>query len=328
MKEITVGKNDSGQRVDRFLSKAVPLLPDSLLHKYIRLKKIKCNRKAVKENQRLAEGDVLSLYINDEFFEQPTEKNAWLKIAVPRLHILYEDSNLMLIDKKPGVLCHSSGSWEYNTLIVNIQAYLAQKGEWNYKEENAFAPALCNRIDRNTGGIVIAAKNAETLRIINEKIRNREIEKSYLCVVHGQPSPKHGRLENQLFKDAVKNQVYVKQTHEPGAKQAITEYQVLQSSKDLSLVECRLITGRTHQIRAQMAHAGWPLLGDGKYGREKINRKYGETGQALYSWKIRFQFLTDAEILNYLNGKEFSLSAREIPFIEKYFPHYTETPSV
>ena len=157
MKEIQIRKNDAGQRLDRFVGKAVPLLPESLLQKYIRLKRIKRNGKAAKRDVRLVEGDVLQLYINDEFFEKPTEHNAWLKIATPRLDIVYEDENILLADKKPGVLCHSAGEWSWDTLISNIQAYLRQTGEWDPKAENAFTPALCNRIDRNTGGIVIAA---------------------------------------------------------------------------------------------------------------------------------------------------------------------------
>ena len=171
MKEFVIGKNDAGQRLDRFVGKTVPLLPDSLLQKYIRLKRIKLNGKGSKRDTRLLEGDCVQLYINDEFFEKPREENSYLKVGKPRVTIVYEDENILLADKKPGVLCHSAGQWDYNTLIANIQAYLAQKGEWHPGEENAFAPALCNRIDRNTGGIVIAAKNAEALRIINEKIK-------------------------------------------------------------------------------------------------------------------------------------------------------------
>ena len=319
MKEIIVGNNDAGQRLDRFVSKAVPLLPDSLLQKYIRIKRIKCNGKAAKRDLRLKSGDILSLYINDEFFEKPREENAWLKVGTPRVSVVYEDDNILLADKKPGVLCHSAGVWDYNTLIANIQAYLAQKGEWRPKEENAFTPSLCNRIDRNTGGIVIAAKNAEALRIINEKIRDREIDKYYLCVVCGRPRPPQGRLENELFKDASKNQVYVKDRPEPGSRNAVTEYRLLQSQNGLSLLECHLLTGRTHQIRVQMAHAGWPLLGDGKYGREQINHRFHESGQALYSWRLRFEFPTDAGILNYLKGKEFCVAQDSIDFIQKYF---------
>lgn len=317
MKEINIGKNDAGQRLDRFVGKAVPLLPESLLQKYIRLKPIKLNGRGAKRDTRLSAGDTLQLYINDEFFEKPREENSYLKVATPRLSIVYEDENILLADKKPGVLCHSAGVWDYNTLIANIQAYMAQKGEWRPKEENSFAPALCNRIDRNTGGIVIAAKNAEALRILNDKIKDREIEKYYLCAVQGRPNPPQGRLENYLFKDAGKNQVYIKNRPEPGAKSAVTEYKVIKSKGRLSLVECRLLTGRTHQIRAQMAHAGWPLLGDGKYGSERFNRQYGEKGQALYSYKLRFEFPTDAGILNYLRGREFIVD--KIDFAEKYF---------
>ena len=317
MKELRVNPNDAGQRLDRFVAKAVPLLPDSLLQKYIRLKRIKLNGKGARRDQRLQEGDLLQLYINDEFFEKPREENSYLKVGTPRLNIVYEDENLLLADKKPGILCHSAGAWDYNTLIAHIQAYLAQKGEWKPREENSFAPALCNRIDRNTGGIVIAAKNAEALRILNDKIRDREIEKYYLCVVRGRPRPPEGRLENWLFKDAQKNQVFVKAKPEPGARSAVTEYKVLRSKGPLSLVECRLLTGRTHQIRVQMAHAGWPLLGDGKYGRERFNRDYDEKGQALYSYKLRFDFPTDAGLLNYLRGREFTVD--KVDFAEKYF---------
>ena len=318
MKELTVGKNDAGQRLDRFVGKAVPLLPESLLQKYIRLKRIKLNGKGSKRDTRLNEGDVLSLYINDEFFEKPTERNSYLKVGAPRLDIVYEDENILLADKKPGVLCHSAGEWDYNTLIANIQAYAYQKGEWRPREENAFAPALCNRIDRNTGGIVIAAKNAEALRIINEKIKEREIEKYYLCVVRGRPKPAEGELRGYIFKDAAKNRVYVRRKPEPGAKEALTYYRTLASQGGLSLVECRLGTGRTHQIRAQMAAAGTPLLGDGKYGSDRENKKLGEDGQLLYSYRLEFAFKTDAGALNHLNGRSFSVS--RVDFAEKYFP--------
>lgn len=319
MKEIVVRKNDANQRLDRFVGKAVPLLPESLLQKYIRLKRIKLNGKGAKRDTRLNEGDVLSLYINDEFFEPPREDNSYLKVGVPKLDIVYEDGNIILCDKAPGVLCHSAGKWDYNTLIANIQAHAYQRGDWRPREENAFAPALCNRIDRNTGGIVIAAKNAEALRIMNEKIASREIEKYYLCVVTGRPRPAEGKLEGFLFKDAAKNRVYVRNRPEPGARTAVTYYKTLASRNGLSLVECRLGTGRTHQIRAQMAAAGTPLLGDGKYGDGRRNRARGEEeGQLLYSYRIDFDFRSDAGELNYLKGASFKV--QKVGFVDKYFP--------
>ena len=317
MKEIQIRKNDAGQRLDRFVGKAVPLLPESLLQKYIRLKRIKRNGKGAKRDVRLVEGDVLQLYINDEFFEKPTEHNAWLKIATPRLDIVYEDENILLADKKPGVLCHSAGEWSWDTLISNIQAYLRQTGEWDPKAENAFTPALCNRIDRNTGGIVIAAKNAEALRILNDKIRDREIAKYYLCIVLGRVEPPKGRIECFLRKDEKSNTVRVYHRPVPDGRSAVTLYQTLQTRGGLSLLEVELLTGRTHQIRASMADLGHPLLGDGKYGVGSVNRKYGETHQALYSYRLRFDFPTDAGILEYLRGREFQ--ADEVPFQTKYF---------
>ena len=316
MKELTVGANDAGQRLDRFLAKSVPLLPAALMQKYIRLKRIKLNGKRAERSAHLAEGDVLQLYINDEFFDTPKQENAYLTVSVPKLNILYEDENILLADKKPGQAVHPHDGAEYGkTLIDHIQAYLYAKGEWKPREENAFAPALCNRIDRNTGGIVIAAKNAEALRILNQKIKDRELEKKYLCIVHGTPKPKDGKLEGYIFKDAVKNRVYV--THQPqkGSKTSVTLYKTLQSKNGLSLVECELVTGRTHQIRAMMADAGYPLLGDGKYG--KLDKKYDRKIQALYSYKLRFSFTTDGGILSYLNGKEFTVNS--VDFAEAYF---------
>ena len=320
MREFHIGKNDENQRLDRFLGKAVPLLPASLAQKYIRLKRIKVNGARAQRDQKLVAGDILQCYINDEFFETPSEENVYLTITTPRLSIVYEDENIMLLDKPAGQVVHADEHEKVNTLVNHMLAYLYQKHEWKPREENAFTPALCNRIDRNTGGIVIAAKNAEALRILNDKIRGREIEKSYLCVVRGRPKPAEGRLEGYLFKDAVKNQVYVTKKPQPGAKTAVTEYRTLCSARGLSLVECRLLTGRTHQIRAQMAAAGCPLLGDGKYGRERINRTYGETGQMLYSYKLTFTLPTDAGRLEYLRGRTFQV--QRVPFAEKYFPDF------
>ncbi len=319
MKEIQIGPNDAGQRLDRFLAKAVPLLPASLAQKYIRIKRIKRNGARVERDTRLEAGDVLQLYINDEFFDKPREDNAFLTVATPKLNIVYEDEHILLVDKRPGLAVHPHDGAGYGrTLIDHIQAYLYQKREWRPREENSFTPALCNRIDRNTGGIVIAAKTAEALRVMNQKIKDRELDKRYLAIVEGTPRPKEGSLKGYLFKDAKKNRVFVTDTPQSGAKSCQTNYKVLAGTKELSLVECELITGRTHQIRAQFAHAGHPLLGDGKYG--KLDKRYDRNYQALYSYKLTFTFTTDAGGLAYLNGKSFRVEGVE--FVQEYFPNY------
>ena len=316
MKELTVGANDAGQRLDRFLAKAVPLLPASLAQKYIRIKRIKCNGARAERDTRLQTGDVLQLYINDEFFDKPREDNAFLTVATPKINIVYEDENILLVDKRPGIAVHPHDDAEYGrTLIDHICAYLYQKREWRPREENAFTPALCNRIDRNTGGIVIAAKTAEALRVMNQKIKDRELDKRYLAIVEGTPKPAKGSLKGHLFKDAKKNRVYVSNTPQPGSKSCQTNYVVLQSKNGLSLVECELITGRTHQIRAQFAHAGHPLLGDGKYG--KLDKRFDRNYQALYSYKLTFRFTTDAGSLENLNGKTFQVD--QVDFVKEYF---------
>ena len=317
MKEFTIGPNDAGQRLDRFLAKAVPLLPASLAQKYIRLKRIKCNGARIQRDTRLQAGDVLQLYINDEFFDKPREDNAYLTVANPKLNIVYEDDQILLVDKRPGLAVHPHDGAEYGrTLIDHIQSYLYQKREWSPRGENSFTPALCNRIDRNTGGIVIAAKTAEALRIMNQKIKDRELDKRYLAIVEGRPKPAVGSLKGYLFKDAKKNRVFVTDTPQTGAKSCQTNYKVLASGNGLSLVECELITGRTHQIRAQFAHAGHPLLGDGKYG--KLDKRFDRNYQALYSYQLRFTFSTDAGALSHLDGKQFQVT--EVDFVKEYFP--------
>ncbi len=317
MKEFIINKNDADKRLDKFVSKAAPSLPSNLIQKSIRLKRIKVNSARATADMRLSVGDVVSLYLNDEFFEVSRVSRVESKLTSSFPSILYEDENILLLNKPAGISVHDD-DFGGETLLSQMLSYLAFKGEWSPQKENAFIPALCNRIDKNTSGIVIAAKNAEALRIMNDKIKNREISKFYLCAVFGTPNPKSGTLRGYIFKDAKENRVYVKPYPSPGAKTAITKYSTLKTNGEISLVECELITGRTHQIRAQMAAAGHPLVGDGKYGRNTNNKRFGMKHQALCSYKLIFNFSSPSGILEYLDKKTFLIS--EIPFKAKLFP--------
>lgn len=316
MKSFTIGKNDAGKRLDKFIAKAMPSLPQSLMYKYIRTKHIKVNRKRAEISTKLCEGDVVEAWINDEFFVRPDPVYDFMS-APAKLDIVYEDENIILVDKKQGVLVHPDDKEYSDTLIGRIQHYLYDKGEYDPENELSFKPSLANRIDRGTGGIVIAAKNAEALRILCDKIKEREIDKQYLAVVHGVPAKKEATLEGFLEKNQSKNKVYLKNSREDGGLTIKTRYRVLASKNNLSLIEVDLLTGRTHQIRAHMASIGHPLLGDGKYGKLAADKKLGFTRQALYSYRLTFSFKTDGGLLSYLDGKTFTVD--RVWFAEELF---------
>ena len=315
MKEFIITKNDATLRLDKFIVKNCPTLPTSLMFKYIRTKRIKVNGKRAEISTRLNVGDKVEAYINDEFFTEVKPTYDFLS-APTKFDIVYEDENILLADKKQGLLVHPDKNEYTNTLIARIQHYLYDKGEYDPKDENSFRPALANRIDRNTGGIVIAAKNAEALRILCDKIKYREIDKRYLTIVHGIPKKKTDLLEGYLEKDEEKNRVYMSKKSTDTNKFVRTKYTVLQSKNNLSLLEIELLTGRTHQIRAHMAAIGHPLLGEGKYSKSN-DKKSGFDKQALYSYSLKFDFKTDAGILNYLNGKRFTV--KEVWFADELF---------
>ncbi len=306
MKEQIISENSANQRLDKYLSKALPSLPQSLMHKYLRLKRIKLNGKRAEANTRLKCGDVLELYINDEFFDTTPRDDAFLHVS-DVIDTVYEDENILLVNKPAGMVVHDDESGKPDTLINRIKAHLYRNGEWD-PADSPFAPSLCNRIDRNTQGIVIAAKNAEALRIINEKIKQREIDKYYLCLIHGTPKQKEGVLKNFLRRDTDEKRVFIERDRKDGALSAETEYRVLASKNSISLVRCRLKTGRTHQIRAQFAAAGHPLVGDTKYGTQAMNKGLPFKFQALCSYRLLFSFKTDAGSLNYLSGKNFEIN--------------------
>ena len=303
MREIKIGINDAGQRLDKFITKTYPSMPKSLVYKLIRKKQIKINKKRVKENFIISEGDILTVYApEDVFAEKKNDDFMGLKKQFP---IVYEDKNILIADKPEGLLVHSDDSNDRNTLINQIKFYLYSKCEYDPDEENSFAPALCNRIDRNTQGLVIAAKNASSLREMNEIIKNRYLSKKYLAVIHGVPEKKSGEIKLFLEKDEKTNTVYVKDTKTAESKTAVTKYRIIDTSRDkkFSLAEIELITGRTHQIRVTFAHIGHPLLGDGKYAKNKDDREMGYKSQALCAYSIEFSGCEKSEVLGYLNGK-------------------------
>ena len=305
MKSFTITHNDSGQRVDKFILKTFPKLPKSLMYKEIRKKNIKVNKKRTEPNAVLSEGDVIELYLKDEVLEEKP-KHYDFTGASKRLDIVYEDENILLLNKKAGLLCHPDGNEYVDTLISRVKRYLYDKGEWSPEDSSTFTPSLANRIDRNTSGIVIAAKNAEALRILNEKIKSREIEKHYITAVHGKMKKESDTLTAYLSKDEKRNMVTVSGTEFEGAKKIVTQYKVLDYSNNITLLEIDLKTGRTHQIRAHLAHIGNPIVDDGKYGKN-----HGRSRQALCSYKLVFN-MKDAGILDYLCGKEFEIKDCEI----------------
>ena len=331
MREIKISKNDAGQRLDKFITKALDI-PMSLLYKSIRLKKIKVNRKRAECSTKLCEGDTLQCFLPEEAFAKldssgelradGTAKNSESLLArtVPTLDIAYEDENIIIVNKPQGLSVHEDESTKTNTLITYIQSYLYKKGEYSPRNEQSFSPALCNRIDKNTSGLVIAAKNAESLRIINEKIKQREIDKFYLAAIHGIPSPPENTVRGYLIKDSKTNTVRVYDKNPPkAAKEIITKYRTLAVRKDTALIEVELLTGRTHQIRAHMAHIGHALLGDGKYGVNKVDRMSGYKHQALCSYKLCFSFRGEPSSLDYLKGLEVSIDCKKIYFADKFF---------
>ena len=319
MRILKVNKNDAGQRLDKFLSKSVKGLPTSLMYKYIRTKKIKVNRARTEQKYMLCEGDEIQLFIKDEFFDSPEKDTGALETIKPKIEIVYEDENIILCNKRPGVLVHEDKEGGENTLIMHIQAYLCQKGEYSPADEQSFAPALCNRIDRNTGGIVLAAKNAEALRVMNEKIRNNELSKFYLCAVHGIPSRRSDTLYGYLRKDSKNNTVEVTEKKLPGSKEIITKYKVIAEKNGNALLEVELVTGRTHQIRAHLSYIGHPLLGDGKYGVNRDDRQKGYKYQALYAYRLRFDFREDEKTaLDYLRGREVKLKRSDVWFVSDF----------
>lgn len=305
MRTLEINKNDAGQRLDKFLSKKFRTMPKSLMYKYIRIKCIKLNGKKCKIDDMLKDGDVLTFFIKDEFFEEAPERYDFMK-APSKISVVYEDENIILMDKPQGILVHPDKEYHFDSLVARLKHYLYLKGEYNPKSENSFSPATVNRIDRNTGGIVIGAKNSEALKTLNRLMKERSIEKYYLCLCEGTFRKKEGIVRSGLRKDESKNIVKNVRSGSEDSKDSATRYRVIDENGEYSLVECELLTGRTHQIRVHMASLRHPLAGDTKYGGKEL-RLHGNVGQALYSYKLKF---TNCEgtVVDYLDGREFTVN--------------------
>ena len=312
MRQFTVGPEVEDRRLDRWLSATFGRISMAQAQKIIRQEQVRVNGKHPQQAAHVHAGDEIRLYVADEWLEPPEKKpDPFYAPFRWKLDIVYEDANVLLVDKRPGMLCHADESEKVNTLVNHVRAYLYQKGEWT-NEKGAFAPSLCNRIDRFTGGIVLIAKTEEALHILDQKIRDREVTKQYLCIARGHFDRESGLLDGYLTH--VGKRVQVSKSPAPGAQRAQTGYRVLQERDGLALLECELFTGRTHQIRAQLAAAGHPLLGDGQYGRAREGERQF---QALYAYKVTFSFRTDAGCLENLCGKAFEV--KRVPFVAEYF---------
>lgn len=297
MIEFIIGKNSAQLRADRFLLKATTA-PSSMIYKAFRKKDVKVNGKWIKEDYVLCEGDILRIYISEEFRKE--KKVSTCPLTAP---VIYEDENIIIFNKPASLPCQPDEKHPDGTLADMLKSYLAQKGEYSPESESSFSPALCNRIDTNTSGLVIGAKNAAALRDMNEQIRLRNVYKYYLCRLENIPSEKSAYINAHILKEESSN---ISRISESG-KEISMEYKVIEEKNSTALVEVLLHTGRSHQIRAYFSSIGCPLVGDKKYGAQTSG------GQALCSYRIRFGFPDEYDgVLSYLKDSQIKLEGIDI----------------
>ena len=288
MKKLVVDKKYDGKKLNKFLLDNIPNLSYGLFCNTLRKKDIKINGKRTNKDITIFDGDEILVYISDELLDSKSSNSV-------NLDIIYEDENILVINKPANIEV---------TGIDSLTSLIHKK-----YENSDFKPMPCHRLDRNTTGLILYAKNEESLNILLEKFKNHEIEKHYLALVYGVPSVDYKRIESYLFKDNKKSMVYISDTPKKGYVKIITSFSVLERKPDnTSLLDVQIETGKTHQIRAQLAHIGHPIIGDGKYGKNEINKKFGKNTQMLCSYSLKFNFKTDSDILNYLKNKKIELS--------------------
>ena len=283
MKKLIVNKNYDGKKLNKFLLDNIPNLSYSLFCNTLRKKDIKINGKRTNKDITIFDGDEILVYISDELLNGKSSNSInW--------DIVYEDENIIVINKPANI--EVTGNNSLTSLIHKKY------------ETSDFKPMPCHRLDRNTTGLILYAKNEEALNILLEKFKNHEIEKHYLAWVYGIPPVDYKRLESYLFKDNKKSMVYISDVPKKGYVKIITSFSVLERKPDnTSILDVQIETGKTHQIRAHLAHIGYPIIGDGKYGKNEINKQFGKKSQMLCSYILKFNFKTDGGILNYLNSK-------------------------
>lgn len=291
MRELTIRTNEAGQRLDKFLVKYMPLAPKSFFYKMMRKKNITLNGKKASGQERLAEGDTVKLFLSDETIDKFTKTDTALQKSitpVAELDILYEDQNTIFINKPAGMLSQKAAKDDIS-LVEYVIGYLLESRQITEEELHTFHPSVCNRLDRNTSGIVAAGKTLAALQELSAMFRERSLKKYYLCLVAGIVT-KRGHISGFLKKDSRKNTVAFSRTMTKGAARIETEYRPICTGDNVTLLEVHLITGKTHQIRAHMASQGHPIIGDYKYGSRKINDRYraeyGLTSQLLHSVRL------------------------------------------
>ena len=314
MKQYTATANDDGVRLSRFVQSVTRDFPTSLLYKSFRNKRVKVNGKKAVPEYRIQAGDLIELYINDEFFPPEGAKTVQKaapkkKQNQPKVNVIYEDENIAVLYKPTHLLCHSDRTGDAN-LVDAFAAYLEAKGEYDPHAEKRFAPALCNRLDRGTEGLVLAAKSYAALRDLNAIIRDDMMKKEYLTITVG--APPQGRFVAWLQHSEKNNKVRIHARESEGYKQIITEVTVIRQAGPFALCRIGLITGRTHQIRAHLAYLGHPVLGDIKYGNHKMNERTGLKTQALCAQRLTFGRIPEENTLQYLSGRVIKLNDSEI----------------